>query len=169
MRCEYARREDVRTVRYAEIHPIGSQSRFVDEAVEYIRLSEVVAFLTDPGYTLGCSLGNKESLERIRSIRQVGGKHHLTFLCHDLVQLGQLTIVDNSEFRLIEFLTSNPYIFILKGTKDVPRISVSPKKYTVGARIPDHRISQVILKALGEAVPIPSLTLSGKGGLMVND
>ena len=139
-------------VRYVEIHPVDPQPRLVDKVVEHIRSGEVIAFPTDSGYALGCSLGNKEGLEQIRSIRQVGDKHHFTLLCHDFAQLGQLAIVGNSEFRLIKSLTPGPYTFILKGTKDVPRISVNPKKHTVGARIPDHRISQAILEALGEAM-----------------
>ena len=134
-------------VRYVEIHPVDPQPRLVDKVVEHIRSGEVIAFPTDSGYALGCSLGNKEGLERIRSIRQVGDKHHFTLLCHDFAQLGQLAIVGNSEFRLIKSLTPGPYTFILKGTKDVPRISVNPKKHTVGARIPDHRISQAILES----------------------
>ena len=155
-------------VRYVEIHPVDPQPRLVDKVVEHIRSGEVIAFPTDSGYALGCSLGNKEGLERIRSIRQVGDKHHFTLLCHDFAQLGQLAIVGNSEFRLIKSLTPGPYTFILKGTKDVPRISVNPKKHTVGARIPDHRISQAILEALGEAMLTSSLILPGEEDPMVN-
>ena len=155
-------------VRYVEIHPVDPQPRLVDKVVEHIRSGEVIAFPTDSGYALGCSLGNKEGLERIRSIRQVGDKHHFTLLCHDFAQLGQLAIVGNSEFRLIKSLTPGPYTFILKGTKDVPRISVNPKKHTVGARIPDHRISQAILESLGEAMLTSSLILPGEEDPMVN-
>lgn len=155
-------------VRYVEIHPVDPQPRLVDKVVEHIRSGEVIAFPTDSGYALGCSLGNKEGLERIRSIRQVGDKHHFTLLCHDFAQLGQLAIVGNSEFRLIKSLTPGPYTFILKGTKDVPRISVNPKKHTVGARIPDHRMSQAILESLGEAMLTSSLILPGEEDPMVN-
>ncbi len=154
--------------RYVEIHPVDPQPRLVEKVVEHIRSGEVIAFPTDSGYALGCSLGNKEGLERIRSIRQVGDKHHFTLLCHDFAQLGQLVIVGNSEFRLIKSLTPGPYTFILKGTKEVPRISLNPKKHTVGVRIPDHRISQAILDSLGEAMLTSSLILPNEEDPMVN-
>ena len=134
----------------------------------------MIAFPTDSGYAIGCSLANKEGLDRIRAIRQVGDRHHFTLLCHDFAQLGQLVIVGNSEFRLIKSLTPGPYTFILKGTKDVPRMTLNPKKHTVGVRIPDHRITQAILAAVGEAMLSSSLILPGEedpmtDGWEVND
>ena len=135
--------------RYVEIHPVDPQQRLVDKVAEHVRNGEVIAFPTDSGYAIGCSLANKEGLDRIRAIRQVGDRHHFTLLCHDFAQLGQLVIVGNSEFRLIKSLTPGPYTFILKGTKDVPRMTLNPKKHTVGVRIPDHRITQAILAAVG--------------------
>lgn len=125
--------------------------------VERVRSGEVIAFPTDSGYAIGCRLGNKEGLDRIRAIRRVSSKHHFTVLCHDFAQLGQFVIVNNAQFRLIKQLTPGPYTFILKGTKEVPRMTLHPKKNTVGARIPDHRITQAIVAALGE--PLLSSTL----------
>ena len=160
--------------RYVEIHPVDPQQRLVDKVAEHVRNGEVIAFPTDSGYAIGCSLANKEGLDRIRAIRQVGDRHHFTLLCHDFAQLGQLVIVGNSEFRLIKSLTPGPYTFILKGTKDVPRMTLNPKKHTVGVRLPDHRITQAILAAVGEAMLSSSLILPGEedpmtDGWEVND
>ena len=159
---------------YVDIHPVDPQMRLIDKVVDHLRDGDVIAFPTDSGYALGCRMGNKEGIERIRTIRQVGDKHHFTLLCHDFAQLGQLVIVGNSEFRLIKSLTPGPYTFILKGTKDVPRMMLNAKKHTVGARIPDHKISQALLGALGEAMMVSSLILPGEAdpmtqGWEVND
>lgn len=122
-----------------------------------LRSGEVIAFPTDSGYAIGCRLGNKEGLDRIRAIRRVSAKHHFTMLCSDFAQLGQFVIVGNAQFRLIKQLTPGPYTFILKGTKEVPRMTLHPKKNTVGVRIPDHAITQALLAELGE--PLLSSTL----------
>lgn len=122
-----------------------------------LRSGEVIAFPTDSGYAIGCSLGNKEGLDRIRAIRRVSDKHHFTMLCSDFAQLGQFVIVGNAQFRLIKQLTPGPYTFILKGTKEVPRMTLNPKKNTVGVRIPDHAITQALVAELGE--PLLSSTL----------
>lgn len=147
---------------YVEIHPDDPQPRLLSKVVEHIRNGEVIAFPTDSGYALGCSMANKEGLERIRAIRHVGEKHHFTLLCHDFAQLGQLVIVGNQEFRLIKSLTPGPYTFILKGTKEVPRMTLNAKKHTVGVRIPDHKISLALLDTLGEAMITSSLILPGE-------
>ncbi|MCF2706368.1 threonylcarbamoyl-AMP synthase [Arcanobacterium haemolyticum] len=160
--------------RYVEIHPVDPQARLIDKVVDHLRQGEVIAFPTDSGYAIGCTLGNKEGLDRIRIIRHVGDKHHFTMLCHDFAQLGKFVIVDNSDFRLIKSLTPGPYTFILKGTKEVPRMTLNPKKHTVGARIPDHKITQALLAALGEPILSSSLILPGDSepmtaGWEVND
>lgn len=143
--------------RYVEIHPENPQNRLIDMVVERMRGGEVIAFPTDSGYAIGCTLGNKEGLDRIRAIRRVSDKHHFTMLCHNFAQLGQFVIVNNSQFRLIKQLTPGPYTFILKATKEVPRMTLHPKKNTVGVRIPDHNITQALVTALGE--PMLSSTL----------
>ncbi|MBM9433200.1 L-threonylcarbamoyladenylate synthase [Flaviflexus equikiangi] len=143
--------------RYVEIHPENPQTRLIEMVVERLRQGEVIAFPTDSGYAIGCKLGNKEGLDRIRAIRRVSDKHHFTMLCHDFAQLGQFVIVDNAQFRLIKQLTPGPYTFILKGTKDVPRMTLHPKKNTVGVRLPKHEITQALVAALGE--PLLSSTL----------
>lgn len=147
---------------YVEIHPDNPQQRLIDRVVERLRGGEVIALPTDSGYAIACTLANKDGLERIRRIRQVGDKHHFTLLCHDFAQLGSLVIVNNSHFRLIKSLTPGPYTFILKGTKEVPRMTLNPKKATVGVRIPDHQITQAIVGALGEPLLSSTLIMPGE-------
>lgn len=146
---------------FIDIHPEDPQPRLVTKVVDRLRRGEVVALPTDSGYAIVCQMGNKEGLERIRTIRQVGDKHHFTLLCHDFAQLGQLVIVDNPDFRLIKSLTPGPYTFILKGTKEVPRMTLNPKKHTVGVRIPDHRITQAVVTEMGEPLLSSTLILPG--------
>ncbi|MBR6459468.1 MAG: threonylcarbamoyl-AMP synthase [Actinomycetaceae bacterium] len=147
---------------FVEIHPVNPQERLVEKVASRLRAGEVGAIPTDSGYAVVCSMANKDGLERIRRIRQVGATHHFTLLCHNFAQLGQLVIVDNSEFRLIKSLTPGPYTFILKGTKEVPRMTLHPKKATVGVRIPDHKIVQAILESLGEPLLCSTLILPGE-------
>lgn len=134
----------------------------VSKVVDRLKRGEVIALPTDSGYAIACTLANKEGLDRIRTIRQVGAKHHFTLLCASFAQLGHFVIVDNSFFRLIKSLTPGPYTFILKGTKDVPRMTLNPKKNTVGVRIPDHRIVQAILSELGEPLLSSTLIMPGE-------
>lgn len=147
---------------FIDIHPKDPQPRLVAKVVDRLRRGDVVALPTDSGYAIVCTLANKAGLDRIRTIRQVGDKHHFTLLCASFAQLGQLVIVDNSFFRLIKSLTPGPYTFILKGTKEVPRMTLNPKKNTVGVRIPDHVITQAVLSELGEPLLSSTLILPGE-------
>lgn len=147
---------------YVDIHPEDPQQRLVDKVVERLRVGEVIALPTDSGYAIACMMANKDGLDRIRRIRQVGDKHHFTLLCHDFAQLGQLVIVDNAHFRLIKSLTPGPYTFILKGTKEVPKMTLNAKKATVGVRIPDHKITQAIVGTLGEPLLSSTLIMPGE-------
>ncbi|MEW6892778.1 L-threonylcarbamoyladenylate synthase [Trueperella pyogenes] len=147
---------------FIDIHPKDPQPRLVAKVVDRLRRGDVVALPTDSGYAIVCTLANKDGLDRIRTIRQVGDKHHFTLLCASFAQLGQLVIVDNSFFRLIKSLTPGPYTFILKGTKEVPRMTLNPKKNTVGVRIPDHVITQAVLSELGEPLLSSTLILPGE-------
>ncbi|WP_371152250.1 L-threonylcarbamoyladenylate synthase [Buchananella felis] len=147
---------------YLEIHPDNPQSRLVDKVVDTLRRGGLIAYPTDSGYALACTMGNKEGLDRIRSIRQLGEKHNFTLVAQSFAQVGPFVIVGNSEFRLIKSLTPGPYTFILVGTKEVPRMSLNPKKHTVGIRIPDHKITQAIVAALGEPVLSSTLLLPGQ-------
>ncbi|QOR48475.1 threonylcarbamoyl-AMP synthase [Trueperella pecoris] len=147
---------------FIDIHPEDPQPRLVSKVVDRLRRGEVVALPTDSGYAIVCTLANKEGLDRIRTIRQVDEKHHFTLLCANFAQLGQLVIIDNAFFRLIKSLTPGPYTFILKGTKEVPRMTLNPKKNTVGVRIPDHKITQAVVADLGEPLLSSTLILPGE-------
>ena len=147
--------------RYIELHPVNPQARLVEKVVDTLRDGGLVAYPTDSGYALACAPGNKEGLDRIRTIRQLDGKHNFTFVCADFAQVGPLAIVGNNAFRLIKRLTPGPWTFILKGTKDVPRMTLNPKKHTLGIRIPDYPIAQSLVEALGE--PLLSSTFIRPG------
>ncbi|MDO5727114.1 MAG: L-threonylcarbamoyladenylate synthase [Bowdeniella nasicola] len=138
--------------RFFEMHPVTPQARYLKQIADILAADGVIAYPTDSGYALGCKLGNKSGLDRIRQIRQLTKRHHFTLVCANFAQLGKLVIVNNPSYRLIKRLTPGPFTFILPGTKEVPRMTLNPKKNTVGARIPDHVIAQEILAAHGAAL-----------------
>lgn len=146
---------------YVEMHPENPQARFVTRAVDLIRKGGVIALPTDSGYAIACALGNKAGMDAIRQIRKLDDKHNFSLLCHSFAQLGELVIVDNSQFRTIKALTPGPYTFILPGTKEVPRMTLNKKKHTVGVRIPDHVITQAIVAELGEPLLCSTLIMPG--------
>ncbi|QQM68181.1 L-threonylcarbamoyladenylate synthase [Actinomyces weissii] len=147
--------------RYLEIHPDNPQPRLVEKVVTALRDGGLIAYPTDSGYALACAPGNKSGLDRIRAIRQLSDKHDFTYVCADFGQVGPIAIVGNNAFRLIKRLTPGPWTFILKGTKEVPRMSLNPKKHTLGVRIPQHTISQALLAGFGG--PILSSTFLRPG------
>lgn len=149
-------------VKYVEIHPVDPQPRLVEKVVETIRDGGVIAYPTDSGYAIGCAMANADGLNRMRALRHLDDKHHFTLVCHDFSQLGQLVLVSNASFRLIRSLTPGPYTFILKGTKEVPRMTLNPKKHTVGVRIPDHKIALALVEALGEPILSTTLIMPGQ-------
>lgn len=155
-------------VAYIDIHPENPQPRLVNKTVDILKDGGVIAYPTDSGYAIGCTMGNKAGLERIQKIRDLSPKHHYTLVCRDFSQFGQMVIVDNKDFRLIKSMTPGPYTFILKGTKEVPRMMLNPKKKTVGARIPDHKITLALVEALGEPIMSSSLILPGHDEPEVN-
>ncbi|MGA8987536.1 L-threonylcarbamoyladenylate synthase [Aeromicrobium sp.] len=148
-------------VRYIEIHPDNPQQRSVDQAAAVIQDGGLIAYPTDSGYALGAQLGNKDALDRIRTIRQLDDKHHFTLVCRDFAQLGQFVHVDNAIFRAVKSATPGPYTFILPATREVPRRLLHPKKKTVGVRIPDSKIVGALLSALGEPILSTTLILPG--------
>ncbi len=148
-------------VRYIDIHPENPQQRAVDLAVGILADGGLIAYPTDSGYALGAQIGNADALDRIRAIRQLDDKHHFTLVCRDFSQLGQFVHVDNAVFRAIKAATPGPYTFILPGTREVPRRLLQVKKKTVGVRIPDHRIVQALLEAMGEPILSTTLLLPG--------
>jgi tRNA threonylcarbamoyl adenosine modification protein (Sua5/YciO/YrdC/YwlC family) len=140
-----------------DVHPVNPQRRSIAQVVELLRADGLIAYPTDSCYALGCRLGNKDGLDRIREIRHLDDRHHFTLMCRDFAQLGQFVHVDNAVFRAIKASTPGRYTFILPGTKEVPRRLMHPKKKTVGARIPEHTVTQALLGELGE--PLLSSTL----------
>lgn len=147
---------------FIEIHPENPQVRFVNRTVELLKDGGVIALPTDSGYAIATTMGNKEGLDRIRHIRDLDEKHNFSLLCHNFSQLGHIVIVDNKAFRTIRTLTPGPYTFILRGTKEVPRQTLNKKKQTIGVRIPDHKITQAIVEALGEPVLCSTLIMPGE-------
>ncbi len=143
--------------RYFDVHPQDPQPRAISQIVELVRSGGLIAYPTDSCYALGAQLGNKEALDRIRTIRQLDNKHHFTLVCRDFAQLGQFVHIGNDVFRRIKAVTPGSYTFILPATKEVPRRLLHPKKKTVGVRIPDHNFVQALLAELGE--PLLSSTL----------
>lgn len=143
--------------KFFDIHPKDPQPRLVRQVADLVRSGGLIAYPTDSCYALGCQLGNKEGLQRIRTIRHLDDKHHFTLVCADFAQLGQFVHIDNSVFRSIKAATPGSYTFILPATKEVPRRMMHPKKKTVGARIPQHRFVQALLSEMGE--PLLSSTL----------
>ena len=148
--------------RYFDIHPANPQRRAITQIADIVRAGGVIAYPTDSCYALGCQLGNSEGFARIRAIRQLDDKHHLTLVCQDFAQLGQFAYVDNSVFRAIKAATPGSYTFILPATKEVPRRLQHPGKKTVGVRIPHHVATQALLAELGEPLVSSTLLLPGQ-------
>jgi tRNA threonylcarbamoyl adenosine modification protein (Sua5/YciO/YrdC/YwlC family) len=143
--------------RYFDVHPENPQRRAISQVVDLVRDGGVIAYPTDSCFALGCQLGNREGLDRIRSIRHLDERHHFTLVCRDFAQLGQFALVSNAVFRTVKAATPGRYTFILPASKEVPRRMMHPKKRTVGVRIPDHPVVHALLSELGE--PLVSSTL----------
>jgi len=143
--------------RYYDVHPENPQRRIIGSVADSIRSDALVAYPTDSCFALGCQLGSRDGIGRIRTIRRLDDRHHFTLMCQDFAQLGQFVHVDNDVFRAIKAATPGSYTFILPATKEVPRKLLHPKKKTVGVRIPDHVVTQALLAELGE--PLVSSTL----------
>ncbi|MGN6792101.1 MAG: L-threonylcarbamoyladenylate synthase [Streptosporangiaceae bacterium] len=148
--------------RYFDIHPANPQPRAIVQAAEIVREGGVIAYPTDSCYALGCQLGNGEGITRIRSIRDLDDRHHLTLVCQDFAQLGQFAYVANPVFRAVKAATPGSYTFILPATKEVPRRLQHPRKKTVGVRIPRHVVAQALLAELGEPLVSSTLLLPGQ-------
>ncbi len=139
------------------VHPDNPQPRLIKQAVEIVRQGGVVVYPTDSSYALGCHIGDKAAMERMRRIRKLADKHNFTLVCRDLSEIATYAKVDNPAYRLIKSLTPGPYTFILQATHEVPRRLQNPKRKTIGLRVPDHVVAQSLLQALGE--PLMSCTL----------
>ncbi len=139
------------------IHPDNPQLRLVRNAAEALGNGGVVVYPTDSCYALGCQLGNKAALERIRRLRRSERDHEFTLVCRDLSEIALYARVDNAAYRVLRSLTPGPYTFILRATNEVPKRLQDPKRRSIGIRVPDHAIVAALLEALGE--PLMSSTL----------
>jgi len=144
-----------------EVHPRNPQPRLLQQAAQILHAGEVIAVPTDSSYALVCRLDDKAAAERLRRLRQIDAKHHLTLLCRDLSELANYARVDNRQYRLLKLGTPGPYAFILEATKEVPRRLSHPSRRTIGLRVPDHRVTQDLLAAFGE--PLLATTLIPPG------
>jgi len=146
---------------FFSIHPENPQQRLIDQSVDILRRGGLIVYPTDSAYALGCHIGDKFALDRIRAIRQLDKHHNFTLMCRDLSELANYARVDNQDFRLIKSHTPGPYTFILNATSEVPRRLQHPKRKTLGMRVPDNNIALALLETLGEPIMSSSLILPG--------
>jgi len=149
------------TATLLSIHPENPQQRLIKHAVEVLHDGGVIVYPTDSAYALGCHIGDKAAMERIRRIRNLESKHDFTLVCRDLSEIALYAKVGKADYRLMKSLTPGPYTFILKATREVPRRLQNPKRRTIGLRVPDHPIASLILETLGEPVMSSTLILPG--------
>jgi tRNA threonylcarbamoyl adenosine modification protein (Sua5/YciO/YrdC/YwlC family) len=147
---------------FFQIHPENPQVRLIRQAVEIIRSGGLVAYPTDSAYALGCHIGDKMALDRIRAVRQLDKHHNFTLMCRDLSELATYARVDNQTFRALRSHTPGPFTFILEATSEVPKRLMHPKRKTIGMRVPDNAIALALLEELGEPLMTSSLLLPGE-------
>lgn len=146
---------------YFDVHPENPQVRLLRQAAAILHQGGVAAVPTDSSYALVCHLDDKAAAERLRRIRGMDDKHHLTLLCRDLSELANYARVDNRQYRLLKLGTPGPYTFILEATKEVPRRVSHPSRRTIGLRVPEHKVTQALLAELGQ--PLLATTLIPPG------
>jgi len=146
---------------FFSINPDNPQLRLIRQAAAILRSDGVIVYPTDSCYALGCHLGDKNAMTRIRTIRQVDDRHHFTLVCRDLAEISHYAKVDNSQYRLLKASTPGSYTFILEATREVPRRLQHPKRNTIGLRIPRHPVVQALLEELKEPLLSSTLMLPG--------
>jgi tRNA threonylcarbamoyl adenosine modification protein (Sua5/YciO/YrdC/YwlC family) len=146
---------------YLEIHPQNPQVRLIRKAVDIVRQGGVIAYPTDSCYALGCHVGDKDALERIRRIREADKHHNFTLVCRNLAEIGRYALVDNAQFRLLKAHTPGPFTFLLPATRETPKRLQHPKRRTIGIRIPDHPVPHLIMAELDEPIMTSTLLLPG--------
>lgn len=146
---------------FFQLHPETPQPRLVRRTVEILMRGGIVVYPTDSTYALGCRMGEKEAVDRIRRIRQLDDRHNFTLACRDLSDIGTYAKVENNVFRLLKAHTPGPYTFILPATSEVPRRLQHPKRKTIGIRVPANRVAAAILAELNEPLMTTSLVLPG--------
>ena len=147
---------------YLQLHPVSPQLRFIRQAVQCLRSGGVIVYPTDSCYALGCHIGDKNALERIREIRQTDRNHHFTLVCRDLAEVGKYALVENWQYRLLRAHTPGPYTFLLKASRETPRRLKHERRGTIGLRVPDHPVTALLLSELGEPVMSSTLLLPGE-------
>jgi tRNA threonylcarbamoyl adenosine modification protein (Sua5/YciO/YrdC/YwlC family) len=150
------------------IHPVSPQPRLVRQAVAAMRDGSVVAYPTDSSYALGCLIGDKEAMERIRRIRAADKNHNFTLVCRDLSEIARYARVDNTQYRTLRAFTPGPYTFLLEATREVPKRLQNPKRRTIGIRVPDNAIVRMLLAELGEPIMSSTLMLPGEATPMTD-
>jgi tRNA threonylcarbamoyl adenosine modification protein (Sua5/YciO/YrdC/YwlC family) len=143
------------------IHPVNPQPRLARQAVASLRDGSVVAYPTDSSYALGCLIGDKEAMERIRRIRDADKNHNFTLVCRDLSEIAKYARVDNTQYRTLKAFTPGPYTFLFEATREVPKRLQNPKRRTIGIRVPDNAIVRTLLAELGEPIMSSTLLLPG--------
>ena len=143
------------------LHPTHPESRLIKRAVAIVRSGGVIAYPTDSCYALGCHIGDKAAMERIRKIRDVDERHHFTLVCRDLSEIGTFAKVNNAQYRLLKAHTPGSYTFILQATRELPRRLAHPKRATIGVRVPQHLATQALLAELNEPMLSSTLMLPG--------
>ena len=147
---------------FFQIHPENPQHRLVVQAADIIRKGGIVVYPTDSAYALGCHIGDKDALDRIRALRKLDKDHNFTLMCRDLSELATYARVDNTVYRQIKHHTPGAYTFILEATAEVPRRLLHPKRKTIGFRVPDNAIALALLAELGEPIMTSSLLMPGE-------
>ncbi|WP_027859493.1 L-threonylcarbamoyladenylate synthase [Marinobacterium jannaschii] len=146
---------------FFQIHPDNPQARLISQAVEILNAGGVIVYPTDCAYAIGCHLGDKRALDRIKRLRKLTDKHNFTLVCRDLSEISTYAKVDNQRYRFLKAHTPGAYTFILQATSEVPRRLLHPKRRTIGIRIPDNKIVQALTDVLGEPIMSTSLILPG--------
>lgn len=147
---------------FFHIHPENPQPRLIKQAIDIVKAGGVLIYPTDSGYALGCHLGDKFALDRIKQIRQLDEKHHFTLVCRDLSEIATYAVVDNVNYRLLKAHTPGPYTFLLRATKEVPRRLQHSKRKTIGIRVPDCKIALTLLEELKEPLMSTTLIMPGE-------
>src|SRR5579863_281033 len=153
---------------YLELHPVDPQPRLIRQAAELVRGGGLIAYPTDSCYALGWHIGDKSALERVRRIRRADRHHHFTLVCADLAEVGRFAQLETWQFRLLKACLPGPYTFLLKASRETPRRLQHEKRRTIGVRIPDHPVPQMLLRELGEPLMSSTLMLPGDAQPLTN-
>ncbi|HEU4626627.1 MAG TPA: L-threonylcarbamoyladenylate synthase [Steroidobacteraceae bacterium] len=146
---------------YFEVHPVNPQARLIRRAADIVREGGVIAYPTDSCYALGCHIGDKDALERVRRIRQADRNHHFTLVCRDLTEIARYARIDTWQFRMLKACTPGAYTFLLPATRETPRRLQHERRRTIGIRVPDHPVPLALLEELGEPLMSSTLILPG--------